>query len=364
MKIQSFTNPVFILLLPLFILLNYFSSFFPYAVESVFSIGFNKPIIKFLSTLTGLFPISLAEIFFLGTAIFVFFYLILFLYSIFKSKNKIKLLYSGFLKITIICTLIYSLFLLIWGFNYQRLPFSTIAHLNTKPASLNELVSLCETLIDRTNNLRNFVSEDINGVMVIQDGVDGVLFRAEKGYSNISKRIPKLGGKFGNPKPIFFSRALSYTGIAGIYFPFTAEANVNTAIPFSMLPNTTCHEMAHQRGFAREDEANYIAYLTSTAHPDKDFQYSGSLLALIHSMNALYRYDQEKYMELQDSYSDGLKRDLSHIHNFWNQFEGPVERTTTKINNAYLKSNLQEDGVYSYGRMVDLLLAEHRKKTQ
>ncbi|HPE16562.1 MAG TPA: DUF3810 family protein, partial [Oscillospiraceae bacterium] len=31
-----------------------------------------------------------------------------------------------------------------------------------------------------------------------------------------------------------------------------------------------------------------------------------------------------------------------------------------RMNDAYLKANAQRDGVKSYGRMVDLLLAEYR----
>ncbi len=364
MKEKHSYNYIYILLLPMFIFINYILSFFPFAVESAFSTSLNKVVIKFISTLTSLVGISIAEIIVISFVLFSIVYTFLFLKAFFTKTNKFFLFKTYFLKILLFFTFIYISFLLLWGFNYNRLPFSTIANLRVEPTSVSELESLCKDLIKRTNNLRQLVIEDQNGVMFIKDGIDGVLLRAEKGYDNISKHIPELEGKLGRPKRIFFSKALNYTGIAGIYFPFTAEANVNTAIPLLTLPSTTSHEMAHQRGFAREDEANYIAYLTCSVHPDVDFQYSGTLLALIHSMNALYKYDTEKYLQLRSLYSDGLKRDLAYISNFWKQFEGPVERTSSKINNAYLKSNLQKDGVYSYGRMVDLLLAQYRIKQE
>jgi 3-mercaptopyruvate sulfurtransferase SseA len=44
---------------------------------------------------------------------------------------------------------------------------------------------------------------------------------------------------------------------------------------------------------------------------------------------------------------------------YWKRFEGPVEQASTQINNAYLQANLQKDGVRSYGRMLDLVLAWH-----
>jgi hypothetical protein len=144
--------------------------------------------------------------------------------------------------------------------------------------------------------------------------------------------------------------------------PYTGEANVNTNITDFMLPATAAHEMAHQRGFAREDEANYIAYLTCTLNPDVDFQYSGTMLALIYSANALAGADASSYKELYKTYSEGIRRDLKYDYEFWQKYKGKTQEISNNINNTYLRTNGQKDGVQSYGRMVDLLLAEQRKK--
>ena len=45
---------------------------------------------------------------------------------------------------------------------------------------------------------------------------------------------------------------------------------------------------------------------------------------------------------------------------FWDKYEGKVAETATKINDTYLKLNEQEEGVKSYGRVVDLMLAYYR----
>ena len=119
--------------------------------------------------------------------------------------------------------------------------------------------------------------------------------------------------------------------------------------------------MAHQRGFAREDEANFIAYLVCKSSDYSEFQYSGYLLAAIYSMNALYEYDPDSYKELSAKYSDGVRRDLRYDADFWKQFAGPAEKLQEKVNDTYLKSNKQSDGIHSYGRMVDLLLAEYKQ---
>ena len=135
-----------------------------------------------------------------------------------------------------------------------------------------------------------------------------------------------------------------YTNITGMYFPFTAEANVNTQIPMLLLPATTLHEMAHQRGIAPEDEANFTAYFVGIHHPDYDFQYSSTVLALIHTMNALSKEDYEMAKQVQALYSENLRRDLEYYSRFWDKYEGRTSEVAEKVNDTYLKSNRQVDG--------------------
>ena len=147
-----------------------------------------------------------------------------------------------------------------------------------------------------------------------------------------------------------------FTGITGVYFPFTGEANVNIAIPDLLLPATTLHEMAHQRGIAPEDEANFLAFAVGRLHPDIDFQYSSTVLALIHAMNALNAQDAELATTLRSQYSEAVNRDLAAYRQFWKTYEGKTNEVADRVNDTYLKSNRQEEGIRSYGKMVDLLL--------
>ena len=155
---------------------------------------------------------------------------------------------------------------------------------------------------------------------------------------------------------------MSYCQITGIFIPFTCEANVNVDIPYYNLPSTMCHELTHLRGYMREDEANFIAYLASLQSDSPDFQYSGVMLAYAYVENALYRADQQAWREASALLSDGVRRDLAANSAYWKQFEGPVAEISSQVNDSYLKANKQEDGVKSYGRMVDLLLADYRQR--
>jgi len=353
-------NVMLVLLLPLAVLLVYLSTLYSVYVERLYSKSFYKLISQAISIITGVFPFSLAEIIVAATAVYILIMLIKTVVLLFTSSRKNKIL-DTIISLLAAASTVYFLFIILWGLNYHRLPFSNIAGLNVQPASVDELKEVCEALVSKTNELRNKVGEGDDGIMRLKNGKVKVFNTAYVGFDNAAKFYPELGGRYGNPKGVILSHIMSYAGISGVYFPFTAEANVNTSIPDCMLPSTTCHEMAHQRGFAREDEANYLAYVTCNMHFDADFQYSGNLLALINCMNALYSYDADKFREVAKNYSEGVSRDLQAVSEFWARYEGPVEELSSSINDAYLKSNMQTDGIHSYGRMVDLLIAEYRK---
>ena len=188
------------------------------------------------------------------------------------------------------------------------------------------------------------VSEDDRGVMMLADfSVRGALAGADRGFALAAKIYPALGGQCGRPKGVLLSRLWSYTGITGMYFPFTAEANVNIDIPHFMLPATAAHEMAHQRGLCPEDEANFLAYFACSLHPDADFQYSGTMLALLNTMSALYRADPDAYAEVRELYRPGLNRDLG-LGRAWRRPMRALERASNKINDSYLRANRQRTG--------------------
>lgn len=386
LKIKYFT----ILLVPITIVLNLVLKRYPQFVENYYSNTINKLTREALSLITGFFPFSVAELL-VALLFIILVYLILKLIGavlkvynlgnlrlrlrlfqdfekssscISKGNFRVRRNNKGIVKclidIIVYLSALYVLFMLLWGFNYDRLSFDKIAGLNIEKSSKQELYNLCDNLINKANKLRINVKENSQGIMYIPSGYRDVLGRAGRGYEKASALYSVLGGNYGPPKPILLSKEMCYTGITGIYMPYTGEPNVNVNITDLMLPCTASHEMAHQRGFSREDEANYIAYVTCSMHPDADFQYSGTMLALIYSMDALANKDMDLYKELKNKYSDGVKRDLKYEHDFWIKYSGQVEKISNKVNNTYLKSNGQQDGVESYGRMVDLLLAEYR----
>lgn len=278
-----------------------------------------------------------------------------------EERKKRTVLY--FLHLCCVASVLYFLFVVNCGLNYYRYPFAEISGLGVHASSVEELTGLCEELVQQATDLRSQVKEDASGVMT--SSFDSHYEQAQAAracYDRLSERFPTLLAGYGPPKPVLWSRGMSYLQITGIFFPFTFEANVNVDAPDYSIPSTMCHELNHLRGYMREDEANFIAYLACMESDSVDFRYSGTMLAYIHASNALYEVDPEAFAQVYVLLGDGVKRDLAAHNAYWRQFETPVAEVASTVNSAYLEANGQADGVQSYGRMVDLLLAEYRQR--
>ena len=178
----------------------------------------------------------------------------------------------------------------------------------------------------------------------------------------LGQSYPQLDGYYPYPKPLINSRLLSVQQLCGIYSPFTIEANYNREMPYYNIPHTICHELSHLKGFMREDEANFIGYLACIGSDSPDFRYSGYLTGWVYAGNALAKADPESYYDLYTKLSPQAARDLDWNNQFWERFDGPVADASTQMNDRYLKAHSQEDGVRSYGRMVDLMLAYYKEQ--
>lgn len=243
------------------------------------------------------------------------------------------------------------------GINYHRRPFSEEEGIVTYKYSVQDLKDVCLWLTDEVNALSCEVERDGSGVMTLEAPEGEGAVEAMQG---LAEKFPSLDGYYPRPKKLLVSEILSYQGLTGIYSPFTVEANYNGDMTAYNIPFTTCHELSHLRGFMQEEEANFIAFLACIESERTDFQYSGYLSGWVYCMNALYRADYESWQEVRLLLDEAAEPDLAANTEFWDSYEGKISETADKINDTYLKVNGQADGVRSYSRMVDLIVAYFR----
>lgn len=333
-------------------------SYYPQFIKTFYSDNLNKWWIQQLSQITGNFPFSLFECLIYLILLGICLSLILLIKKLtLNPASWFKIVYQFLLTLITSGSLLYIIFIWFWGLNYHRPSLETDFGLSSRQYTQMELIDLYIDLTKETNESRLLVQENEEGIFIANGDYHDIFNRASVGYDQASNIYPFLAGDYGNPKPILASSLMNYTNITGIYSPFTAEANVNIAVPDSTLLFTTMHEMAHQRGYASENEANFIAFITCIHHTDTDFIYSGYLSALRYTNIALSKVNPQVLMSLNEQLHEGVKRDLRYLNTFWAQYEGKVEKTFNNMNQTYLTLNGVSDGVKSYGRVVDLLLA-------
>ena len=148
-----------------------------------------------------------------------------------------------------------------------------------------------------------------------------------------------------------------YNGTSGYLNPLTGEAQVNDRIPKTSYPTTTCHEMAHQIGFAAENEANFVGFLAANYNEDVYFKYASYRMAFGYCISELRKRDKELSKDLWKTVNKGIAKDFNYSYSYWQQYKNPFEPLVKKGYNAYLKANKQDKGVESYNYVVDLLIS-------
>ena len=260
------------------------------------------------------------------------------------------------------CGLLYlwALFCLLWGVNYWTDSFQDQSGIYAQPVALEDLKDVTAYFADRVAEAAETVERDEHGLFAVPR--EEILANSVFAYDGITETFPFLAFDDPGVKPMAFSRLMSALDFTGFYSSFTGESNVNVDSPACMLPSTIAHELAHQRGFASEQECNFLAVLASTTCADPAYVYSGWLIGYVYLGNALYPQDPEAYFAIRESLPESVRLDLAYNNAYWAQFQDTaVQRASNKVYDGILKSYGDERGIQSYGTVVDLLVVYYQE---
>lgn len=300
---------------------------------------------------SALFPFSIVEGLII-TSPAVIALLVFFARRAAREPKKTAHMLSALLSVPL---LLYSLFVFSFGAGYYTTPLGDRLALEEKAPNAENLTALTALLAARAETCAEEAA-----ISVGPSGSHMPFSYAEmntrliRAYDAVEEKHGILKNFSVGTKPIALSHPMAHTHITGVYTFMTGEMNVCTAFPDFSTVFTAAHEMAHARGIAREDEANFVAFLALELSDDPYLRYAGYMNLLQYVSNALYETDPQAYRAVWQTYSDTVVSELRAYNAAFKQYSGSFASDIAgSINNAYLEG-MGTEGSVSYDLVVHL----------
>ena len=346
---RKYTKLIIALSLPLQIVLIKVLANYPNLVEQYYSNGIYKWISKAMHVVFGWIPFSVGDILYTVATIYI-------LRWLYRNRKRLRTDTKNYLlDILAPISLAYFAFHMMWAFNYYRLPLHQSLDIENE-YSTAQLVNITKNLIAKTNLIHGIIKEDDTSMVIMPYTKSELIALAPKGYAQLAKEYPNLSYGTSSLKRSIYSLPLTYMGFSGYLNPFTNEAQIDGLIPSYKYPTTTSHEIAHQLGYAAENEANFIGAMAAMKHENIYFNYSGYSFALRHCLNDLYLRDPLLYQELLMTVHIGVLKNYEETRLFWQSYENLSETFFKNTYSGFLMANNQKGGIESYSYIVALLV--------
>jgi hypothetical protein len=331
---------------------------YPEWIELYYSNGFYTWLSSGQRFLLGWLPISLGDLFYGLVIVFLSYKLIKLGIALFKKEVNWKYFFEGLKQFLFFVLFIYCFFNLFWGLNYDRKGIASQLQLDVTEYNLEELKSLTTVLQERLNKEAALVDTNARFALEKKRNLFNESFRA---YDSASLIYPFLDIDNKSVKPSLFSYAGNILGFQGYYNPFSGEAQVNTTVPVFLQPFISCHEIAHQIGYAKENEANFVGYLACKAHPSGLFRYSAYFDLFYYAVSEMSLIDSALADSFVEKLHPRVRKDEETMILFYRKFKNPIEPVITEMYDQYLRYNRQPFGKRSYYRVVTWMVAYQKK---
>jgi Protein of unknown function (DUF3810) len=328
-----------------------------YRVEMFYTEGLYHFFAIVLRVLFGWIPFSFGDVLYLLAGGWLFWKVITNCILLFKKKFPKEVVFKKLWKLILLAAIIYVVFNIFWGLNYNRKGIAWQLHLKEVVYDTANLKLMQELLLQKVNETKKVL---ISQNMVYPDKKN-LFKRAKECYDVTEKIYPFIGYKSTSVKSSLYGWLGNYLGFTGYYNPFTGEAQVNSTVPKFLLPFITLHEMGHQLGYAKEDEANFSGYLAAANSHDTLFQYSAYLDLFIYSNREVFYFDSSASENAIIQLIPAVKADLLEWRQFNERYRSFIEPGISWMYGKYLQANQQPKGLRSYNEVIAMLMAYYKK---
>ena len=308
-----------------------------------------------LALLTNSLPFSLAELLIILLPVFI---TLLIIYAVNSRSKSLRSILTYFVTLISGVSIIFTIFVFSFGTGYHVPTLYERFDIENDGVTINELEETAQKLVTEINQRVGKISFGSEGFSKMPYSLNEMNNVLNSAFKTVSEKYDFVQSFKSNIKPVLMSVPMSYTHTTGVYSFFTGEANLNVDFPDYTLPYTAAHELAHQRGIARENEANFIAFLVCIESGDVYSEYSAYLNMFEYVAASLYHSDSEAYKRVYNSLSTSAKSEIAAYSRFYEKYrDSRAGEISSAINDAYLIANGTQEGTKSYGLVVDLAVA-------
>jgi uncharacterized membrane protein required for colicin V production len=330
-------------------------------VEQVYS----RLLYKYLSVLqrsiSRIFPFSLGDLLYLLFIAFM-------LYRVYKYLRKLKserfkrpVLWAAPLGLLNFALILYIAFKLLWGLNYSRPSIAQQLKIGNEKYSPEQLTTLANFLIKQLNSIQLARLQQHNPALQHYSAKE-LEQLAASAYQEMQAKNPFFSYHQPALKKVLNTWAITKIGLEGYYNPLSGEANVNMMIPSQSLPFVACHEIAHQLGVGREDEANLVGYLVAANSSDLNFKYSAVYSVLRNVLFEVRIKSPEQYEQISARINEETILDFKRDREFWMKYNSDMYAYMDVALDSFLKLNNQQKGINSYQDIVIWVYNLHKQE--
>lgn len=344
LKGKKFSIPIsnvlpFLLALITFLLVEYGSDH-PSTIEKYYSNALYPVVATIFSSISGLSPFSLWDIF------WTLFVLCALIYLGMVIARKAKPLHF-LLRVGQTAAILYTFFYFSWGFNYFRSPIETRLNWTRHIEKKDVFPMVLDSLISNANSSRVEIKK------ADYPSIDSLV---EASYR---RNATRLGYSYPNgsrrTKTMLYTWLFAKSGVSGYFGPFFNEVHLNGELLPTEYPFVLAHEKAHQFGISGEAEANFMAWYICNTSGDNRLKYSANIQLLQYFFADPYHHEAIK--EYLKRFDKKAMADIMKQRNHWKALRNEtLDKAQTSANNAYLKSNKIHEGVMNYNSVVRLTL--------
>ena len=259
-----------------------------------------------------------------------------------------------------VLSMILSMFVFTFATGYHGRTLDQKLGLAQKEVSAEELYQTARILAEKINEEHANVAYGADGFSVMPYSLSEMNDKLLNAYDGFCAEHAFIDHFDTRLKPVMLSELMNYTHITGVYSYFTGEANIDVAFPDYTIPYTAAHELAHQRGIAREDEANMVAFLVCMQSDDAYIRYCAYLNMYEYVANALYRANPDLYSKARATLNADVRSEMIAYSNFFSKYQNSTASSVSgAVNDTFLKFQGTE-GTASYGMVVDLTVAYYK----